>query len=68
MAVFGTVEDLPEAEFRATMAGIEFQQAIVDMNLERKRARKDPISIGVGINTGTLLTFSNFLSYHITWQ
>lgn len=55
MAVFGTVEDLPEAEFRATMAGIEFQQAILDMNQERKRARKDPIAIGVGINTGRSL-------------
>jgi len=52
MAVFGTVEDQAEAEFRATMAGIEFQIAISEMNQERKRARKDPIAIGVGINTG----------------
>ncbi|KAJ3304525.1 hypothetical protein HDV03_002734 [Kappamyces sp. JEL0829] len=55
MAVFGTLEDQAEAEYRATMAGIEFQQAIADMNDERVRNRKFPISVGVGINTGLLL-------------
>lgn len=54
MAVFGTLEDQAEAEYRATMAGIEFQQAIAEMNEERRRMRKDPISIGVGINTGNV--------------
>jgi hypothetical protein len=52
MAVFGTIEDEADAEYRATMAGIEYQKAIAEMNEERIRARKDPISIGVGINTG----------------
>jgi adenylate cyclase len=52
MAVFGTLEEEFDAEYRATCAGIEFQRAIADMNEERIRARKEPISIGVGINTG----------------
>lgn len=53
MAVFGTIEDEADAEYRATMAGMEFQKAIIEMNEDRVRAKKDPISIGVGINTGT---------------
>lgn len=52
MAVFGTLEDESQSEYRATLAGLEFQKAISDMNEERVRARKEPISIGVGINTG----------------
>jgi class 3 adenylate cyclase len=54
MAVFGTIEDEPDPEYRATMAGIEFQKSMAEMNEERLRARKDPVSIGVGINTGKI--------------
>jgi class 3 adenylate cyclase len=53
MAVFGTLEEEYDAEYRAVSAAIEFQRAIADMNEERIRARKEPISIGVGVNTGT---------------
>lgn len=52
MAVFGTIEEEPESEFRAVAAGLEFQTAMIVMNEERVQQRKDPISIGVGINTG----------------
>lgn len=52
MAVFGTIEDVPDAEYRAVAAGLEFQTAIQHMNEERARLSKEPISIGVGINTG----------------
>ncbi|KAJ2994947.1 hypothetical protein HDV02_001176 [Globomyces sp. JEL0801] len=51
MSCFGTLEDEVDAEYRAVRAGIEFQKAVRDMNEERVRARKDPIEIGVGINT-----------------
>lgn len=54
MAVFGTMEEEPDAEFRAVAAGLEFQNAIVQMNQERQQQRKAPISIGVGINTGNI--------------
>lgn len=53
MAVFGTLEDEDNSEYRATLAGMEFQKAIADLNEERLRAKKEPISIGVGINSGT---------------
>ncbi|KAJ3315695.1 hypothetical protein HDV04_002109 [Boothiomyces sp. JEL0838] len=55
MAVFGTLEDQKEAEYRAAAAALEFVKAIQDMNHERSRAGKETISIGVGINTGLLL-------------
>ena len=56
MAVFGTIEDEPEAEFRAVSAGLEFQRAIRQMNEERHHQRKEPISIGVGINNGKVVS------------
>jgi class 3 adenylate cyclase len=54
MAVFGTLEDEEQAEYRATLAGLEFQKSIQAMNVERERQKKEPISIGVGINTGSI--------------
>jgi adenylate cyclase len=55
MAVFGTLEDEKEAEFRAVGAALEFITAISEMNEERARARLPKITIGVGVNTGELV-------------
>jgi adenylate cyclase len=55
MASFGTIEDVPDAEYRAVAAGIAFQDAVSSWNVDRKRNGKLPISVGVGINTGDLL-------------
>ena len=55
MAVFGTLEDEVDAEYRATAASLEFIVAINEMNEERRRAGKEAIAIGVGINTGPLV-------------
>jgi adenylate cyclase len=52
MAVFGTLEDDKDAEYRAVCAAFEFKKAISDMNDDRARFKKEPISIGVGVNTG----------------
>ena len=52
MAVFGTLEDEEDAEFRAVSAAFEFKSAIKAMNEDRARFNKEPISIGVGLNTG----------------
>jgi adenylate cyclase len=54
MAVFGTLEDEKEAELRSVKAAFEFKQAIKEMNEDRARFNKEPISIGVGVNTGSL--------------
>lgn len=55
MAVFGTLEDEKEAEFRAVGAALEFISVISEMNEERRRAGKKSITIGVGVNTGELV-------------
>ncbi|KAJ3078423.1 hypothetical protein HK102_004522 [Quaeritorhiza haematococci] len=55
MAVFGTLEEEQDAEFRSVAAALEFTKAMSEMNEERRRAGKNPISIGVGVNTGELL-------------
>ena len=62
MAVFGTLEEEISPEFRAVSAGLEFIGAIDGMNKERIRVFKEPITIGVGINTGRNL--KSFLFYH----
>ncbi len=52
MAVFGTLEDEKDAEFRAVQAAYEFKGAIKAMNDDRNRFGKEPISVGVGLNSG----------------
>lgn len=52
MAVFGTLEEEKDPEFRAVCACLDFKKAIAEMNEERVRNKKDPITIGVGVNTG----------------
>ncbi|KAJ3108775.1 hypothetical protein HDU97_000175 [Phlyctochytrium planicorne] len=55
MAVFGTMDDETDSEYRSVAAALEFKDTIREMNEERKRQGKDTISIGVGVNTGELL-------------
>ncbi|KAJ3279672.1 hypothetical protein HK104_001256 [Borealophlyctis nickersoniae] len=55
MAAFGTLEHETDSEFRAVAAALEFVKAIDDMNLMRLRESKEPIAIGIGVNTGELL-------------
>lgn len=54
MATFGTLEEEADAEIRAVSACMEFVAAINAMNADRIRLDKDPIVIGVGVNTGIL--------------
>ncbi|KAI9152677.1 hypothetical protein H9P43_009473 [Blastocladiella emersonii ATCC 22665] len=61
MAVFGTLDGEAEAGptfsvLNSVMAALEFQKAIEEMNEERARQGKEPISIGIGLNTGRLIT------------
>ncbi|KAI8818372.1 uncharacterized protein EV422DRAFT_182831 [Fimicolochytrium jonesii] len=57
MAAFGTLADEgPDPEFRAVSAALEFKEAIRDMNIERAKTGKEPVSVGIGLNTGELLT------------
>jgi adenylate cyclase len=40
---------------RAVMAGIDMQREILKMNRDREAAGKDPINVGIGVNTGRLM-------------
>jgi adenylate cyclase len=59
MAVFGTLEEEADSEFRAVAAALEFKNAIKEMNEDRQRLGKESISIGVGLNTGNYFSFQN---------
>ncbi|TPX60729.1 hypothetical protein PhCBS80983_g01647 [Powellomyces hirtus] len=57
MTAFGTLADEGEdPEYRAVCAALEFKEAIYDMNVERAKFKKEPIAVGIGLNTGELLT------------
>jgi class 3 adenylate cyclase len=56
MAVFGTLEEEVNPEYRAVAACLEFKTAIKDMNDERIANNMEPISIGVGVNTGKIIS------------
>jgi adenylate cyclase len=55
MAAFGTLPDQEDAEYNAVCAALEFKEAIAEMNFERELQGKEPLSIGVGLNTGNLV-------------
>ena len=56
MATFGTLDGELDAELRAVSACMDFITAIDTMNIERIKLRKEPIIVGVGVNTGTCYT------------
>jgi adenylate cyclase len=55
MAQFGTLPDQMESEYKACCAALEFKEAVAEMNKERGIRGCEPISIGVGVNTGPLV-------------
>jgi adenylate cyclase len=59
MAVFGTLENEVDPEYRAVRACLEFKDAIKELNTERVNKGKAPIDIGVGVNTGNIALFKN---------
>ncbi|ORY49833.1 adenylyl cyclase [Rhizoclosmatium globosum] len=55
MAVFGTLDEEVDSEYRSVATAMEWLETIRDMNEIRERQGKKPIRIGVGVNTGNLL-------------
>ncbi|KAJ3206209.1 hypothetical protein HK099_000599 [Clydaea vesicula] len=55
MAVFGSIEDEVDSEFRAVQACLEFNEEMKEMNVDRIRLGLKPIEIGTGVNTGNLV-------------
>jgi adenylate cyclase len=55
MAHWGTMQGDVDPEFSAVAAAIQFRDAIRQFNEERGRDGKDPIGMGVGVNSGPLV-------------
>eukprot|EP01137_Pigoraptor_chileana_P033454 Opistho-2@24328 len=62
MAVFGTLDSEIDPVYNSVAAAIEFRDAIRVMNAERAQLNLDPIGIGVGVNTGSLV--AGFVGCH----
>ncbi|KNE62224.1 hypothetical protein AMAG_07464 [Allomyces macrogynus ATCC 38327] len=61
MCAFGTLVDDVHADPRPAVlnsvhAALEFKTAIDALNRDRQRAGKVPIAVGIGLNTGTLIS------------
>ena len=54
MCGFGLIEDAPFAELRAISAALDMQKAVVEYNELREEEGKQPISVGIGLNTGNV--------------
>ncbi len=56
MALFGAPVDMPDAPLAAVQCAIEMQKALREFNRTRVAERQDPIRIGIGINTGMVVS------------
>jgi len=55
MACFGAMDDEPDHEHRAVMAGLRMKSKLAKLNGERALHGKDPIHIGIGIHTAEVV-------------
>ena len=56
MALFGAPVDMPDAPLHAVRCAIEMQKALREFNRTRIAEDQEPINIGIGINTGRVIT------------
>jgi adenylate cyclase len=56
MALFGAPVDMPDAPLAATRCALEMQKALREFNRTRMAEGQDEIKIGIGINTGRVIT------------
>ena len=56
MALFGAPVDQPEAPFQAVQCALEMQKALREFNRTRVAEGQEAIKIGIGINTGMVVT------------
>ena len=56
MALFGAPIDMPDAPFKAVRCAVEMLQALREFNRTRAAEGQEPIRIGIGINTGHVIT------------
>jgi adenylate cyclase len=56
MALFGAPVEMPDATVQAVRCALDMQRALSDFNRERITEGSEPIKIGIGINTGQVIT------------
>ena len=56
MALFGAPVDLPDAPLQAVRCALDMMKALEDFNRTRQAEGLEPIRIGIGINTGQVIT------------
>jgi adenylate cyclase len=56
MALFGAPVDMPDAPLNAVRCAVDMQKALREFNRTRIAEGLDPIKIGIGINTGRVIT------------
>ncbi len=56
MALFGAPVDMPDAALHAVRCAIDMQKALREFNRTRLAENQEPIKIGIGINTGRVIT------------
>ncbi len=56
MALFGAPVDLPDAPLQAVRCAVDMMRALEDFNRTRQAEGLEPIRIGIGINTGQVIT------------
>ncbi len=56
MAVFGAPISKPDDSFRAVKSALEIQRSIRELNQARKMAGEKTVTIGIGINTGDVVS------------
>lgn len=55
MAVFGAPHDQPDHARRAVKTALAMQEALHALNVKRAKRGEEPISIGIGVNTGAAI-------------
>jgi adenylate cyclase len=56
MALFGAPVDMPDAPLNAVRCAVDMQKALREFNRTRIAEGQEPIKIGIGINTGRVIT------------
>jgi len=56
MALFGAPVDMPDGALQAVRCAVEMQKALREFNRTRIAENQDEIKIGIGINTGMVIT------------
>ncbi|MCA9715811.1 MAG: FHA domain-containing protein [Myxococcales bacterium] len=55
IGLFGAPVELPDAPLRSIRCALDMMRALEEFNRSREAQRKEPVAIGIGINTGAVI-------------